>query len=164
MTIVFREIGFASPGYRVGSDGTVWTRKNARWGLRDTWRPLQRPMLDGYPTVNIMMPSGKARTWRIHVLVLLLFRGPRPVGADCCHENGDRSDPRLENLRWDTRAANMRDAIRHGSVGVGAKSHAAKLTEVEMELIRRSKEPGTVLAIRHRVSQATISRVRLHTT
>ena len=38
-------------GYRVGDDGSVWTRKNARWGLRERWQRMKTPPDDhGYPT------------------------------------------------------------------------------------------------------------------
>jgi hypothetical protein len=43
------------------------------------------------------------------------FVGPAPEGMEGCHYNGDPTDNRLENLRWDTRKANVADAIRHGT-------------------------------------------------
>lgn len=49
-----------------------------------------------------------------HVAVLTTFVGPRPPGMEACHNNGDGLDNRLENLRWDTRSANILDKIRHG--------------------------------------------------
>jgi hypothetical protein len=113
----YRELPMAI-GYRVGDDGTVWTRRNARWGLRDEWREL-RPGRDsvGYRSVALMMHNKRARTWRVNVLVLIAFVGERPPGADSCHCNGDRQDNRLTNLRWDTRQANAMDASRHGRLG-----------------------------------------------
>lgn len=56
-------------------------------------------------------------TYRVNVLVLLAFRGPRPSRADACHGNGDPNDNALTNLRWDTRSGNMLDASRHGRLG-----------------------------------------------
>lgn len=58
-----------------------------------------------------------AREWWtfIHVVILTTFVGPRPSGMEGCHINGDPADNRLENLRWDTHASNMQDAIRHGT-------------------------------------------------
>lgn len=121
MSVNYREVEFTE-GYRVGSDGTVWSRRNARWGLRKQWRRL-RPGLDsvGYRSVALMMPNKRARTWRVNVLVLLAFRGARPSRHDSCHGNGNRQDNRLSNLRWGTRRANMADASRHGRLGKRGK-------------------------------------------
>lgn len=58
--------------------------------------------------------DGKVANRRIYVLVLEAFVGPRPQGADACHDDGDPSNDRLNNLRWDTASANRRDTIRHG--------------------------------------------------
>ena len=117
MSVQYRTVAF-TPGYRVGSDGTVWTRRNGRWGLRREWRKL-RPATDavGYRSVAIMMPNKRPRSGRINVLVLLAFRGPRPRRHDSCHGNGKPRDNRLGNLRWGTRRENMLDASAHGRLG-----------------------------------------------
>lgn len=117
MGVRYRETPMAK-GYRVGSDGTVWTRRNGRWGLREEWREL-KPAVDavGYRSVALMMPNKRARSWRINVLVLIAFRGPRPLRHDSCHGNGMRQDNRLSNLRWGTRRENAADASRHGRLG-----------------------------------------------
>jgi hypothetical protein len=49
-------------------------------------------------------------------LVLGGFVGPCPPGQEACHENGDRSDNRLTNLRWDTPSNNNLDKHRHGTM------------------------------------------------
>lgn len=59
---------------------------------------------------------------RVHQIVLEAHVGPAPAGAIACHGNGDPSDNRLANLRWDTRSANALDAVRH-SVGMSARTH-----------------------------------------
>lgn len=76
----------------------------------------------GYPNVHLQKPGVKSmRT--VHTLVLEAFVGPRPDGADACHENGNRIDPRLSNLRWDTRSANVRDSIRQGTHSMTRRTH-----------------------------------------
>ena len=41
------------------------------------------------------------------------FTGPCPDGMEACHANGDRSDNRAGNLRWDTVRENANDRISH---------------------------------------------------
>ncbi len=55
------------------------------------------------------------KPWYVHNLVLLAFVGPRPDDYQCCHNDGNPLNNNLENLRWDTRSANMLDTIRHGT-------------------------------------------------
>lgn len=115
--VEYRELSFEpfGAGYRVGDDGSVWTRKNARWGLRDEWREMRQTGDGvGYKCVRLMCRDKRPRKFRVNVLVLLAFVSPRPTGADSCHCNGDPHDNRRANLRWDSRAANMMDASRHG--------------------------------------------------
>jgi hypothetical protein len=58
-------------------------------------------------------------TYTVHRLVMEAFVGPRPSGADICHGDGVRTNAALSNLRYDSRAANMQDAIRHGTLRNG---------------------------------------------
>lgn len=59
----------------------------------------------------------------VHRLVLEAFVGPAPEGMECCHNNGDKADNRLVNLRWGTRSENMYDKIRHGVHHEANKTH-----------------------------------------
>jgi hypothetical protein len=61
-----------------------------------------------------MAGEPSVRAVLLHRLILLAFVGEPPPGYECCHNNDDPSDNRLENLRWDTRTQNIQDAIRHG--------------------------------------------------
>lgn len=66
----------------------------------------------GYVIVNLR--HTKQRYLYVHRLVLELFVGPCPLGMEACHEDGDRSNNHVDNLRWDTSSANNYDIIRHG--------------------------------------------------
>lgn len=59
--------------------------------------------------------KGVVEAKQIHPLVLLAFVGPRPDGMDCCHNDGDPTNNRLDNLRWDTRSGNEADKRIHGT-------------------------------------------------
>lgn len=67
--------------------------------------------------------NGKVHHRYVHRLVLEAFVGPAPQGHECCHYNGNGSDNRLENLRWDTRSANHLDKVRHGHNQFALRTH-----------------------------------------
>lgn len=75
---------------------------------------------------------------RVSVLVLELFVGPCPEGMECCHNDDDRSNNKLSNLRWGTRGSNIKDCYRNGRGNKsGEKNGCSKLTEENvLEAIR----------------------------
>jgi hypothetical protein len=100
----------------------------------------------GYPHVTLGK-HGVQITHKVHALVLLAFVGPRPKGLDCCHNDGDRTNNRLDNLRYDTRRGNMKDATNSGSYfSEKRKAHLRKFAELgrvsltEMHRLRRSSD------------------------
>jgi hypothetical protein len=68
------------------------------------------PQKGGHLTVAL----GRGNSKLVHVLVLEAFVGPRPEGREGCHGPGGTQDNRLSNLRWDTRSANVLDAVSWG--------------------------------------------------
>lgn len=85
-------------------------------------------------------PGSKAR-FGVHRLVLAAFVGSCPDGMEACHENGDAGDNRLSNLRWDTHAANMKDAERHGTM---VREDQRKLTLEQAAEVRERYVPYVV--------------------
>lgn len=65
----------------------------------------------GYRTVQL----GAGNHRYVHTLVLEAFVGSRPTGLVACHDDDDTDNNALSNLRWDTQAANVRDAIESGA-------------------------------------------------
>jgi hypothetical protein len=122
--------------YAIGSDGSVWSR----WKINSAGRgkPLPRtvgqrwkklnPSLDavGRRVVNIA-DGVKIKQQKVHRLVLLAFVGPCPIGMIACHNNGDHSDNRLENLRWDTHKSNSADTLIHGTHNRGERCGTSKM-------------------------------------
>lgn len=60
---------------------------------------------------------------KVHRLVLLAHVGMPEPGQEACHNNGDRGDARLENLRWDIHGSNMLDKQQHGTDHQTRKTH-----------------------------------------
>lgn len=113
------------PGYHVSKTGEVYSR----WGLRrrtgggrGTESYLQggakRLKLGkhckGYLSVSLRK-DGEYHSFLVHQLVLLTYVGPCPAGKEGCHDNGVKTDNRIENLYWGTRLENVQDSIRHGT-------------------------------------------------
>ena len=97
----------------------------------------------------------------VHRLVLAAFVGPCPEGQECCHNDGNPSNNRLDNLRWDTRLNNVGDAFEHGTFALGSRRGQAKLTEDGVREIRKIVANGGAtqreLAKRYGVSEIVVS-------
>lgn len=144
-------------GYRVCADGSVWSFREFRQWKKLTPRNngARRRLTKGYYQAVILQRDGKAHNRLIHILVLEAFVGPRPAGMECCHCDGDPTNNRLDNLRWDTRESNLNDKKRHGVPG-------AKLTSTDVVRIlelRRQGVSASHLANEFNVTSGTIQKV-----
>lgn len=114
---------------------------------------------NGYLAVNFTR-KGARRQVAIHRLVLSSFVEPSPSGMEACHNDGDRENNRLENLRWDTRKENHADKKKHGTWQGGEKSGTSKLTDDLVRYIRASSESHETLANEIGVHKSCIEKVR----
>lgn len=124
------------------------------------WRAAPRypsPIYNsGYPTVSLSL-IGLVQTFYIHHLVAHAFIGPRPDGKELAHNDGDKMNPALSNLRYATRAENEADKIAHGTRTIGSRSSLAKLTEDQVrEIRRRASEPREEIAREFGCSKSNI--------
>jgi hypothetical protein len=130
------------PGYEASNLGRI--RSVARVVMRRNGSPCPRkgyvlsPKRQ-YGYLRVTLVERKSRL--VHDLVLEAFIGPRPPGADACHANGKRDDNRLANLRWDSRSANMRDAVRHGTHPTGSRTHCPRGHVLALPNLTRSMLP-----------------------
>ena len=150
------------PGYRVGSDASVWSRHLPGGGLRRQWRELLRQPDDRGRRFVTLSFNGDVRRLRVSRLVLLAFRGQPRRGHECCHKNGDATDDRLRNVRWGTRRSNCADKRRHGTAPTGARNGNAKITSTTAVEIRTrwlNGELQTALAEEFLISQPTVSQI-----
>ncbi len=117
----------------------------------------------GYLVVNLT-GNGARKQILVHRAILLAFKGSPPPGMEACHNNGDRIDPRLENLRWDTRKNNHADKKDHGTWQGGEACGTSKLTEDAVRHIRSSDETIADLASRFSVSRGCIEKAKYGST
>jgi len=101
--------------------------------------------------------------YNVHVarLVLEAFIGSCPQGMEACHSNGNASDNRIENLRWDTHYNNNQDRFLHGTYFSGDKHPMAKISAKDAIEIYKSKEKGIDLAKKYGIAPSKISAIRL---
>lgn len=149
------------PSRFAGSDGSIWSLKKGEWRKRKTAKHKSGHLYIGM-SVSVW-PDGGFRMCKVHRLVLSAFQGPPPPGTCCCHFNGVPDDNRIENLRWDTPAANSADTIRHGRTGAvrGEKNVNAKITDaIAVTILARHRsgerqiDIARDLGIGHRIVQA----------
>lgn len=147
-----------SNGGIVRSLDRVVTRPNGvRVSLKG--RELSAAMCNGYQRVSLR--DGARKEFRyIHDLVCRAFHGPRPAGCEVAHGNNNRTDNVADNLRWATRAENIKDKARHGTQPVGERIWLAKLTDAAIRDIRSSGATLRALAAVYGVSHGTISAVK----
>ena len=130
---------------------------------RVTGRILKTRIRRRYPAVGLWSHELKKTDFAVASLVMLTFVGPRPDGMQVCHQNGNRDDPRLINLRYDTPKGNAADKTRHGTDSAGEKNAAAKLRREDADQIRmmrgmvRQRDIGVLFGI----SQAQVSKIML---
>lgn len=87
-------------GILVRNDGQVFVPANA--ARKAHWSRGSR--VGSYLAVSV-----NYKHHYVHRLVLETFVGPCPEGMECDHVNRDRSDNRLQNLRWVTSVDNHRN-------------------------------------------------------
>jgi len=84
------------------------------------------------------MVLGRGRPRLVHRLVMLAFVGPCPSGHEVAHNDGNRRNNALSNLRYATPKENAADKNRHGTVRVGntGKTHCLRGHEFTPENTR----------------------------
>jgi hypothetical protein len=125
--------------------GTYPSRKKGR---------MLRPGPSPSGHLSVVLPRRNTRT--VHDLVLRAFVGSPPDKHECCHNNGNPADNRLENLRWDTRRENIKDKTAHGL----AKLKPEDVRAIKDALQSNRRGLQAQLARRFGVAECTISDIK----
>lgn len=128
------------PGYEVSDLGQVrsWRSRNGK-GMAKTPHLLTPLPFVGRPYLRVsLMLDGKASYHRVHRLVLQTFVGPCPDGLEGCHNDGNPRNNALSNLRWDTKASNFDDQVKHGTRHTGEKHYRSAMSDEVRQIILES--------------------------
>lgn len=99
--------------YEVSDHGNV--RSLLGWNGLPIPHPIsQHVNHKGYMRV-CLTKDGKAKTWFVHVLVLLAFVGPKNAKLQTRHRDGQPAHNVLSNLQYGTKRQNLQDQIAHGT-------------------------------------------------
>lgn len=97
----------------------------------------------------------------VHRLVLMAFVGAAPAGTVACHQDGNASNNRIGNLRWDTNSSNQIDRINHGYQALkGEECGASVLTEQQAISIRGDRRGLSVVAREFGISAQSVWMIR----
>jgi hypothetical protein len=142
------------PGYRVGARGYV---SGPRIGC------LSTSTTRGYHCVSLVHGDQKALA-RVHRLVAEAFLGSSPFdGALVAHNDGNKDNNAVTNLRWASAVENQADRVRHNTKTRGSDVKWSKLVESDIPTIvarAQSGENYSAIARDFGVSVSTISLIK----
>ena len=104
----------------------------------------------------------KKITRTAHSLVAEAFIGPRPNDLEVCHNDGNRLNSCLSNLRYGTRTENFSDCLIHGTRARGSSHGNSKLTESQVIEIKQRASFGErrkTLASEFQIHEQTIGNI-----
>ena len=91
-----------APEYMINDRGDVYSSYIGRLLSQKTAK-------NGYKEVSLVSNTIR-KHYRVHVLVMLTFVGPRPNNLVIDHRNRNRADNRLSNLIYCTQAENIENS------------------------------------------------------
>jgi len=139
--------------YDVSNLGRIRCSSTRKGAVR--WRIISQQLgTKGYPIVRLHKNGGRFRV-RTHKLVAEAFIGECPIGKECNHKDGIKTNNRATNLEYITSLENRYHAIQLGLT-------PAKLSESNIHDIRLriGSETQWSIAKDYGVSQVTISKIK----
>ena len=143
--------------YSIYNDGRVWSRNRGGHFLKQTKDS------HGYPKVGLSQ-DGKQTTRLVAHLVAEAFIGLRPNGCCVCHCDGNPTNSRLDNLRYDTLAENQKDRNKHNTNNKGERNGRRKITDSDVRAIRIFLTSNEItqkeIGARFGIARSTISQIK----
>ena len=170
--VEYRDIpGF--PGYRVGSDGSIWSRFDRKlksgagpsiWFQSDKWRKLKTYSHKKRKYLQVTLGrNGEKKLVNVHQIVAKVFHGDAPTGYECRHLDGNRMNNTPANLAWGTKKENAADRKLHGTETSGERNGFSKLKLAQVIEIREMVTSGIVqrrIAERFGISFSLVSQIK----
>lgn len=146
----WKDIKYFENIYQISNLGNI----RRFWPNADNGYKILSPWIDqktGYKRVDLCV-NRKKDFRRVHQLVLETFVGPRAVGMECRHLNGDKQNNQLTNLKWGTRSANQKDRRIHGNPSMGGnfKLKPEQVSDIK-RLLRSGRNSNAGRKYPHRV-------------
>lgn len=156
--------GFSN--YRATANGEIYSYNKP--GIKSGLRTLPKKMVPcenrtGYLQLVMRSDDGLRRTISAHKVIAMTFLGECPVGKVVCHNNGNKQDNRLENLRYDTQRENSMDRKKHGTHLSGSQVGTSVLNEETVAHIRQGLSFGvsiSELARIFKIGWTTVKRIQ----
>lgn len=139
-----------SDRYEISSFGRIRSLFNTKGNLRDIpklispWQTGRKYKNGKRGSLSIKLTTNDGlKRFKVHHLVLEAFVGPKPSpNYECAHLNGDILNNRIDNLKWVTHKENENHKKDHGTLLVGEKHGASKLTNNQTNEIFKLREKG----------------------
>lgn len=143
-------------GYFANKDGFVYSFKSGSCKKLAVYHKKSHPYL-----MVSLQRDGRSVSQKVHTLVLQAFSGPKPIGYEARHLDGDCLNNKPNNLKWGSRQQNVNDKKRHGTIIVGELNGRSKLTSEQVAEIRSlaGSLSTYALAKKYGVGQTTISAI-----
>lgn len=153
------------PAFRVGDDGSIWSRKRPGGGKGyGEWHPIKPIRLrSGHMQIGIGWIGGKFVRDYVHRMVLTCFVGRAPEGMECRHLDGDPSNNSLPNLAWGSSKENFEDSVRHGTAHCLTLTPEVGILDADgvrkvVELLKEGRAPRDVAELMG-VSYSTVNNI-----
>lgn len=88
---------------------------SGRWGNTKRRGKILKPVLNGPGYLQVVLCREKPISRRVHKLIAETWLGSCPQGAEICHNDGNKLNNKVSNLRYDTRSNNNLDKRLHGT-------------------------------------------------
>jgi hypothetical protein len=138
--------------YFISNDGKVKRNEKER-----------KPCINsGYHQVGLW-ENGKSKIYKVHRLVLLLFKGECPDGYECDHIDRNTLNNHVDNLRWVTRYENAmnRSVTRNDITEIDPKKRLAIIKQEHYEKLGHKKQNGNINVINNRFqARIMINKIR----
>ncbi len=96
-----------------------------------------------------------------HRVSLILASGENPDDLVAAHSCKLRACVNPRHLSWKTQSENMLDRVRDGTDNRGEKHPFVKLSDQQVEEIKKDPRPQRAIAAEYGISQPTVSKLKL---